>query len=128
MQALRSVADGSSVTQEVLNKAIACAKYELVAASEAEGGAGIVAAGMNLIQSGQPLGVAETAKALGSVTVDSVKKASSLVLDKCDFLSERASLTLREQVAKDLLDGKAAVAAVGDLGRLPYAEELGLKV
>lgn len=32
------------------------------------------------------------------------------------------------QAAKKLLEGKASVAAVGDLYVLPYAEELGLQV
>ena len=32
------------------------------------------------------------------------------------------------QTAKSLLDGKASVAAVGDLHVLPFADDLGLKV
>jgi len=33
-----------------------------------------------------------------------------------------------KQAAKALLEGKASVAAVGDLYVLPFAEELGLKI
>jgi ubiquinol-cytochrome c reductase core subunit 2 len=33
-----------------------------------------------------------------------------------------------QQAAKTLLEGKASVAAVGDLHVLPFAEDLGLKV
>ena len=32
------------------------------------------------------------------------------------------------QTAKTLIEGKAAVATVGDLYQLPYAEEIGLKI
>ncbi|KAH8878986.1 ubiquinol-cytochrome C reductase complex CORE protein 2 precursor [Thozetella sp. PMI_491] len=102
-KALKSIADGS-VSKEDLTKAIAKAKFDLLARSELSG-TGIVHAGANLVHGGKPLQVAETVKALESVTADKLKTA-----------------------AKALLDSKATVAAVGDLFVLPYAEELGLKV
>ncbi|GAB1313619.1 ubiquinol-cytochrome c reductase core subunit 1 [Madurella fahalii] len=103
VKALKSVVEGG-VSQETLIKAIAKAKFNLLSASEVSG-IGLVHAGANLIHGGQPLQVTETVKALESVTADKLKAA-----------------------AKTLLEGKASVAAVGDLHVLPFAEELGLKV
>ena len=81
-------------------------------------------AGANLIHGGQPLQVTETVKALESVTGDKLKAVSAL-LRRSVF---DAVLTKLQQAAKTLLEGKASVAAVGDLHVLPFAEELGLKV
>ncbi|KAH6620653.1 ubiquinol-cytochrome C reductase complex CORE protein 2 precursor [Chaetomium sp. MPI-SDFR-AT-0129] len=103
VKALKSIVDGG-VSQENLVKAIAKAKFNLLSGSEVSG-VGIVHAGANLIHGGKPLQVAETLKALEGVTGDKLKAA-----------------------AKTLLEGKASVAAVGDLHVLPFAEELGLKV
>ncbi|KAK0612860.1 ubiquinol-cytochrome C reductase complex CORE protein 2 precursor [Bombardia bombarda] len=103
VKALKSVAEGT-VSKEDLVKAIAKAKFDLLSGSET-GGVGIVHAGANLVHGGKPLQVAETVKALESVTADQLKAA-----------------------AKALLEGKASVAAVGDLYVLPFAEDLGLKV
>ncbi|KAK3303992.1 ubiquinol-cytochrome C reductase complex CORE protein 2 precursor [Chaetomium strumarium] len=103
VKSLKSVAEGG-VSQETLAKAIAKAKFNLLSASEVTG-TGMVHAGANLIHGGQPLQVAETVKALEGVTGDKLKAA-----------------------AKTLLEGKASVAAVGDLHVLPFAEDLGLKV
>ncbi|KAK3320710.1 Metalloenzyme, LuxS/M16 peptidase-like protein [Cercophora scortea] len=103
VKALRSIADGS-VSKEDLVKAIAKAKFDLLSQSETSG-TGLVHAGASLIHGVQPLKVAETVKALESVTADKLKTA-----------------------AKGLLEGKASVAAVGDLFALPFAEELGLNV
>ncbi|KAL2257981.1 hypothetical protein VTK26DRAFT_8887 [Humicola hyalothermophila] len=103
VKALKSVVDGG-VTKENLVKAIAKAKFNLLSGSEVSG-TGLVHAGTNLIHGGQPLQVNEAIKALESVTVEQLKAA-----------------------AKTLLDGKASVAAVGDLHVLPFAEELGLRV
>ncbi|KAK4215010.1 Metalloenzyme, LuxS/M16 peptidase-like protein [Rhypophila decipiens] len=103
VKSLKSVVEGS-VAKEDLVKAIAKAKFDLLSGSETSG-TGLVHAGANLIAGGSPLKVAETVKALESVTADSLKAA-----------------------AKALLEGKASVAAVGDLHVLPFAEDLGLKV
>ncbi|KAK4640178.1 ubiquinol-cytochrome c reductase core subunit 1 [Podospora bellae-mahoneyi] len=103
VKALKGVAE-SGVSQEVLVKAIAKAKFTLLSGSEV-GGVGIVHAGANLIHGGSPLKVAETLKAFESVTGDKLKAA-----------------------AKALLEGKASVASVGDLHVLPFAEDLGLQV
>ncbi|KAK0748541.1 Metalloenzyme, LuxS/M16 peptidase-like protein [Apiosordaria backusii] len=103
VKALKSVAE-SGVSQEVLVKAIAKAKFTLLSGSEVAG-VGIVHAGANLIHGGSPLNVAETVKAFESVTGDKLKAA-----------------------AKALLEGKASVASVGDLHVLPFAEDLGLLV
>ncbi|KAK8086848.1 hypothetical protein PG994_001822 [Apiospora phragmitis] len=65
----------------------------------------ILAAGSGIVHSGKPFQVAETAKSIEGVTAEQLKTA-----------------------AKALLEGKASVAAVGDLHVLPYAEELGLTV
>ncbi|KAM7186359.1 putative mak10 subunit [Naviculisporaceae sp. PSN 640] len=103
VKSLKAVVEGN-VAKEDLVKAIAKAKFDLLSASETSG-TGLVHAGANLIAGGSPLKVAETVKALESVTVDNLKAA-----------------------AKALLEGKASVAAVGDLHVLPFAEELGLKL
>lgn len=103
VKALKSVAQ-SGVEQEALVKAIAKAKFTLLSGSEVSG-VGLVHAGANLVHGGSPLKVAETLKALESVTGDKLKAA-----------------------AKTLLEGKASVAAVGDLHVLPFAEDLGLTV
>ncbi|KAK3990527.1 putative mitochondrial precursor of cytochrome b-c1 complex subunit 2 [Cladorrhinum sp. PSN332] len=103
VKALKAVAEGG-VSQEQLVKAIAKAKFTLLSGSEVSG-VGLVHAGANLIQGGSPLKVAETLKALESVTGDKLKAA-----------------------AKALLEGKASVASVGDLHVLPFAEDLGLQV
>ncbi|KAK4187605.1 putative mak10 subunit [Podospora australis] len=103
VKALKAVAEGG-VEKEALVKAIAKAKFTLLSGSEVAG-VGLVHAGANLIHGGSPLKVAETLKALESVTADKLKAA-----------------------AKTLLEGKASVAAVGDLHVLPFAEDLGLKL
>ncbi|KAH8203253.1 hypothetical protein TruAng_002551 [Truncatella angustata] len=103
VKALKSVVEGG-VSKEDLTKAIAKAKFDALASSEA-GISTILAAGSGLVHSGKPFQIAETIKSLEGVTAEKLKTA-----------------------AKALVDGKASVAAVGDLHALPYAEELGLKV
>ncbi|KAK3314779.1 ubiquinol-cytochrome C reductase complex CORE protein 2 precursor [Apodospora peruviana] len=103
VDALKSLINGD-IAKEDLVKAIAKAKFDLLSDSET-GGVGLVHAGANLISGGSPLQVTEALKALESVTADKLKAA-----------------------AKELLAGKASVAAVGDVWMLPFAEELGLNV
>ncbi|KAK3387461.1 ubiquinol-cytochrome C reductase complex CORE protein 2 precursor [Podospora didyma] len=103
VKALKALVSGT-IAQEDLVKAISKAKFDLLAASETSG-SGLVHAGAELIHGGKPLQVAESVKALESVTAEKLTAA-----------------------AKALLEGKASVAAVGDLYILPFAEDLGLKV
>lgn len=103
VKALRSISEGS-VSKEDLAKAIARAKFDALEASEARN-ASLLLAGSGLVQSGKPTDISSIIKPVESVTADKLKTA-----------------------AKKLLEGKASVAAVGDLYVLPYAEELGLQV
>ncbi|KAF9878526.1 peptidase M16 inactive domain-containing protein [Colletotrichum karsti] len=101
--ALKSVSEGS-VSKEDLTKAIAKAKFDALEATEKRSGS-ILLAGSGLVHSGKAIDAAEIAKSLDSVSVEKLQAAT-----------------------KKILDGKASVAAVGDLYALPYAEELGLRV
>ncbi|KAI1201532.1 ubiquinol-cytochrome C reductase complex CORE protein 2 precursor [Nemania serpens] len=103
VKALRSIAAGST-SKEDLTKAVAKAKFDALDASQS-GVSTLVSAGSGIVQTGKPYQIAETVQSIGSVTADKLQTA-----------------------AKALLDGKATVAAVGDLHVLPFAEELGLKV
>ncbi|PSR87046.1 cytochrome b-c1 complex subunit 2 [Coniella lustricola] len=102
-KALKSVAE-AGISKELLTKAIAKAKFDLLSTNELTG-AGTTAAGNSLIHGGKIFQVTEALKSYEAVTADQVKAA-----------------------AKSLLDGKATVASAGDLFVLPYAEEIGLKV
>ncbi|KAI0485810.1 Metalloenzyme, LuxS/M16 peptidase-like protein [Xylaria cf. heliscus] len=102
VDALKSIAAGS-ISKEDLTKAVAKAKFDALDASQS-GVATLLSAGSGIVQTGKPFQVAETVQSINGVTADKLKTA-----------------------AKALLDGKATVAAVGDLHVLPYAEELGLK-
>ncbi|KAI0202500.1 Metalloenzyme, LuxS/M16 peptidase-like protein, partial [Astrocystis sublimbata] len=101
--ALKSIATGT-VSKEDLAKAVATAKFDALDASQS-GVATLLSAGSGIVQTGKPFQVVETVQSIGGVTADKLKAA-----------------------AKALLDGKATVAAVGDLHVLPFAEELGLNV
>ncbi|KAI0397140.1 ubiquinol-cytochrome C reductase complex CORE protein 2 precursor [Xylariaceae sp. FL0594] len=103
VKALKSIASGS-ISKEDLTKAIAKAKFDALEASES-GRTTLLSAGSGIVQTGKPFQLAETVESINGVTADKLKTA-----------------------AKSLIDGKATVAAVGDLHVLPYAEELGLKV
>ncbi|CAJ2511038.1 Uu.00g066630.m01.CDS01 [Anthostomella pinea] len=103
VKALKSISEGT-VSKEDLTKAIAKAKFDALEASQS-GISTLLSAGSGIIHTGKPFQIAETVKLLDGVTADKLKTA-----------------------AKGLTDGKATVAAVGDLHVLPYAEELGLKV
>ncbi|RYP71996.1 hypothetical protein DL771_004465 [Monosporascus sp. 5C6A] len=103
VQALKSISEGT-VSKEDLTKAIAKAKFDALEASQS-GVSTLLNAGSGIIHSGKPFQVVETIKAIDGVTADKLKTT-----------------------AKSLIDGKASVAAVGDLHMLPYAAELGLKL
>lgn len=103
VKVLKTISEGS-IAKEDFTKAVARAKYgSLEEVQNIE--SGLVSTGAGLVQGGSPFQFAEVTKALEGVTQEQVKTA-----------------------AKALLEGKASVAAVGDLHVLPWAEELGLKV
>ncbi|KAK7755070.1 ubiquinol-cytochrome c reductase core subunit 1 [Diatrype stigma] len=101
--ALKSISEGKT-TKEDLTKAIAKAKFDALVASES-GVETLLSAGSGIVHTGKPYQVIETVKSIDGVTAEKLKAA-----------------------AKSLLDGKASVAAVGDLFKLPYAADLGLTV
>ncbi|GKT51908.1 cytochrome b-c1 complex subunit 2, mitochondrial [Colletotrichum spaethianum] len=103
VKALKSISEGT-VSKEDLTKAIAKAKFDALEATEKRSGS-ILLAGSGLVHNGKAIDAAEIANSIGSVTAEKLKAAT-----------------------KTLLEGKASVAAVGDLYALPYAEELGLRV
>ncbi|KAL2116327.1 hypothetical protein VTJ04DRAFT_8494 [Mycothermus thermophilus] len=103
VKALKGVAEGG-VSQEDLTKAIAQAKFAVLSGTDGSG-AGIVPTGTSLIHGSSIINAAEAVKAIQGVTADKVKAT-----------------------AKTLLQGKASVAAVGDLHVLPFAADLGLNV
>ncbi len=101
-EALRNVAQ--NLSKEEFQKAKALAKFkELEFGQETE--AGMVLTGAGLVHGGKPYQIDEVAKSVDGVTIENVKK-----------------------VAKEALENKASVSAVGDLFQLPFAEEIGLKV
>lgn len=77
VKALKSVAQ-SGVTKEVLTKAIAKAKFDLLSANELTG-TGLVAAGNSLIHGGKIFQVADALKNYEQVTADKVKTVSSRI-------------------------------------------------
>ncbi|KAI0182138.1 LuxS/MPP-like metallohydrolase [Hypoxylon sp. FL1284] len=103
VKALKSISEGT-LSKEDLTKAIAKAKFDALEASQS-GVSTLLSAGSGIIHTGKPFQIAETVQSIDGVTADKLKTT-----------------------AKSLIDGKATVAAVGDLNVLPYAEELGLKV
>ncbi|OHE96138.1 peptidase M16 inactive domain-containing protein [Colletotrichum orchidophilum] len=103
VKALKSIAEGA-VSKEDLTKAIAKAKFDALEASEKRSGS-ILLAGSSLVHNGKAVDATEAIKSIESVTAEKLKAAT-----------------------KTILEGKASVAAVGDLFALPYAEELGLRV
>ena len=99
---LKAIASG--VSSEDLAKAKAIAKFK-----ELEYGQSTQAAmeltGAGLVQGGKSYQIDEVGKAVDTVTAEKV-----------------------QQLAKEFLENKASVSAVGDLYVLPYAEEIGLRV
>lgn len=75
VKALKSVAE-SGVTKDVLTKAIAKAKFDLLSANELTGN-GMVAAGNSLIHGGKIFQVTDALKSYDQVTADKVKAVSS---------------------------------------------------
>ncbi|KAH8726099.1 Metalloenzyme, LuxS/M16 peptidase-like protein [Phaeosphaeriaceae sp. PMI808] len=103
VEAIRKIAAGE-ISSEQISKAKAAAKFK-----ELEHGqdirAGLELTGNGLIANTKTYQIDEVAKAIDGVSEETVKSA-----------------------AKQLLETRASVSAVGDLFVLPYAEEIGLKV
>ena len=99
---LKSAAD--NIDKEAFQKAKALAKFkELEYGGETQAAMELTGAG--LVHGGKAYQIDEVAKAVDGVSVEQVKK-----------------------IAKEALENKASVSAVGDLHVLPYASEIGLKV
>lgn len=102
VEALKGVAQ--NISEEDFAKAKALAKFKSLEHGQ-EIAAGIELTGSGLVHDGKPFQIDEVAKAEDGVTIDKVKQA-----------------------AKEVLENKASVSAVGDLFQMPFAAELGLKV
>ena len=102
VEALKSVAQG--VSKEEFAKAKALAKFkELEYGGETQ--AAMEHTGAGLVHGGKAYQIDEVAKAVDGVTEAKVK-----------------------QIAKEAIEGRASVSAVGDLHVLPFAAEIGLNV
>jgi len=102
VEALKGVAQ--NLSKEDFQKAKALAKfkeYEYATGSKA----GIALTGTGIVRDGKPYQTEDVASAIDGASIEKVKA-----------------------FAKEILEGKASVSAVGDLYVLPYAEELGLTV
>ncbi|KAF2454409.1 ubiquinol-cytochrome C reductase complex core protein-like protein 2 [Lineolata rhizophorae] len=103
VKAVKAIAAGE-IPKEDIAKAVALAKFkELDFGQNVQNGLELTGSG--LIQQGKPYQVDDSAAAIGAVTEEQVVQA-----------------------AKTLLENKASVSTVGDLFRLPFGEDLGLKV
>lgn len=102
VEALKSVAQG--VSKEDFQKAKALAKFKELEYGQ-ETHAALELTGAGLVHGNKAYQIDEVAKTMDGVTEEKVK-----------------------QIAKEALEGKASVSAVGDLYVLPYAAEIGLNV
>jgi ubiquinol-cytochrome c reductase core subunit 2 len=102
VDAIKGVAQ--NIGEEDFQKAKALAKFKELEYGQ-ETAAALELTGAGLVQGNKAYQIDDVAKSVDSVTQDQVK-----------------------QIAKEALENKASVAAVGDLFMLPYADELGLKV
>ncbi|KAL1968734.1 hypothetical protein VTN77DRAFT_1560 [Rasamsonia byssochlamydoides] len=100
---LKRVAAGD-VSSEDFNKAVALAKFRALEAAQLLE-TGVELTGAALISGGKPYQIGEVAQSFSKVSQQQV-----------------------QELAKSYLSGKASVAAVGDLFKLPFAEDLGLTV
>jgi ubiquinol-cytochrome c reductase core subunit 2 len=121
VDALKKVAAGE-VAEEDMKKAIALAKFRALEAGE-QTETGLEATGNGLIEGGKAFQSDEIGTSIEKVSAEKVKQVSYIpTTDNMNCM-----LTCRK-AAKGLLEGRASVSAVGDLYRLPFAEEIGLKV
>ncbi|KAK5172748.1 ubiquinol-cytochrome c reductase core subunit 1 [Saxophila tyrrhenica] len=102
VEALKGVSQ--NIDKEAFAKAKALAKFKELEYGQ-ETSAAMELTGAGLVHGGKAYQIDEVAKSVDGVTEEKVKQA-----------------------AKDALEDKASVSAVGDLYMLPYAEEIGLKV
>jgi len=121
VDAIQKIAAGE-ISSEEITKAKAAAKFK-----ELEHGqdlrAGLELTGNGLIHNTKPYQMDEVAKAVDGVSEQALKKVRFN-----SFPSLTNPILTAVQAAKQLLESKASVSAVGDLFVLPYAEDLGLKV
>ncbi|KAL4915588.1 Metalloenzyme, LuxS/M16 peptidase-like protein [Aspergillus aurantiobrunneus] len=103
VEVLKKAAAGE-IPGEEIKKATALAKFRALESAQTLE-TGLELTGSGLINGSKPYQIGEVAQSVDSVTEAQVK-----------------------DVAKSLLSGKASVASVGDLSRLPYASDLGLTV
>ena len=102
VETLKAIASG--VSSEDLAKAKALAKFKELEYGQSTQAA-IELTGAGLVQGGKAYQIDEVGKAVDTVTAEKV-----------------------QQLAKEALENRASVSAVGDLYVLPYAEEIGLRV
>ncbi|KAK9467199.1 Metalloenzyme, LuxS/M16 peptidase-like protein [Lipomyces arxii] len=100
VSALKTLASG--VSDDLLKKGIAAAKFDVFA--KYEGVSGLVAVGESLLASGEVPTMSSLAAEYSAVTAKSVKS-----------------------LAESILASKVASGAVGKITELPYADELGFK-
>nr|KMM67325.1 cytochrome b-c1 complex subunit 2 [Coccidioides posadasii RMSCC 3488] len=103
VETIKKVASGN-IASEDIKKAIALAKFRALECGQ-NLTSGVELTGSALVHGSQPFQIAGVGQSIEKVTEQQVKEA-----------------------AKSLLAGKASVASVGDLFRIPYASELGLTV
>ncbi|GAM40600.1 hypothetical protein TCE0_039f13073 [Talaromyces pinophilus] len=101
--AVKQIAAGE-VPAEVVKKAIALAKFRALEASQVAE-TGVELTGSALINGGKPYQISELVSSFEKVSPQQV-----------------------QDLAKSFVSGKASIAAVGDLHKLPFAEDLGLTV
>jgi ubiquinol-cytochrome c reductase core subunit 2 len=122
VEAIKKIASGE-ISSEQISKAKAAAKFK-----ELENGqdirAGLELTGNGLIHNTKAYQIDEVAKIIDDVSEKAVKAVSQ------HHISTRIRFHILTipQAAKQLLEQRATVSAVGDLFVLPYAEDLGLKV
>lgn len=120
VETIKKVASGD-VSEEAFKKAVSTAKFTALEAGE-QTNAGLEATGNGLITGGKAFQIDELAKGFDGVGKDKVTQV-------CHITSGMGGLATNVmQAAKQILEGKASVSAVGDLYALPFAEEIGLKV
>ncbi|KMU73942.1 cytochrome b-c1 complex subunit 2 [Coccidioides immitis RMSCC 3703] len=103
VETIKKVASGN-IASEDIKKAIALARFRALECGQ-NLTSGVELTGSALVHGSQPFQIAGVGQSIEKVTEQQVKEA-----------------------AKSLLAGKASVASVGDLFRIPYASELGLTV
>lgn len=122
VDALKKVAAGE-VTSEEIKKAIAVAKFRALEEGQ-DLTAGLEATGNGLIANSKAYQIDEVGASIDKVSEAQVKEV------RYTFTPRQTDIEANSlhQAAKALLSTKATVSTVGDLFKLPYAEEIGLKL